>query len=364
MKILVTGGAGFIGSAVIRHIISQQKDTIINLDKLTYAGNLNSLSAVCDNPRYHFIQADICDRNTLDQLLAKHLPDAIIHLAAESHVDRAIDAPAAFMQTNLIGTYTLLEATRHYLSQQPSSCQREFRFLHVSTDEVYGDLPYPKNSADAINQRFTEAHPYRPNNPYSASKAGADHLVRAWHHTYGLPVIVTNSSNNYGPYQFPEKLIPLITRRALAANPLPVYGDGHQIRDWLHVNDHARALYRVITQGRVGDTYNIGAHNEKTNKEVVLAICRQLDELASQGLIPQPQQHHADLITHVADRPGHDKRYALDARKITQQLGWQPQMSFADGLHQTIRWYIDHPHWGPHSSHSPEQRLGLGNSEA
>lgn len=343
MKILVTGGAGFIGSAVIRHIIEHTHDSVINIDKLTYAGNLSSLVAVNNSPRYRFIQADILDRHTLDPLLATHRPDAIMHLAAESHVDRSIEAPAAFMQTNIIGTYTLLEATRDYLRQRPTAQQDDFRFLQVSTDEVYGDLPYPSTPTDALKNRFTEAHRYRPNNPYAASKAGADHLVRAWHHTYGLPAIITNSCNNYGPYQFPEKLIPLITLNALRGKPLPLYGDGSQIRDWLYVDDHARALYKVATCGRVGETYNIGGNNERTNKEVVLAICQILDELAHQGVIQQAlQQPYASLISHVTDRPGHDKRYALDAHKIAQQLGWQPQESFESGLLKTVHWYLAH----------------------
>lgn len=339
MKLLITGGAGFIGSAVIRHIIQNTGDSVVNLDKLTYAGNLESLASVADDPRYTFEQADICDRAALDRIFAQHRPDAIMHLAAESHVDRSIDGPAAFIETNIVGTYTLLEAARAYYRQMPSEKQAAFLFHHISTDEVYGDL-------HGTDDLFTETTPYAPSSPYSASKASSDHLVRAWQRTYGLPAVVTNCSNNYGPYHFPEKLIPLMILNALAGKPLPVYGNGLQVRDWLFVEDHARALYTVITQGKAGETYNIGGHNEQTNLKVVETICALLEELMPQK--PSGVTAYRDLITFVEDRPGHDARYAIDAAKIGRELGWKPQETFESGLRKTVAWYLDNRSWWQH----------------
>ena len=334
MNILITGGAGFIGSALIRHIIHNTQDSVVNLDKLTYAGNLENLAGVFHNPRHTFVQADICDRAALDKIFAEHRPDAVMHLAAESHVDRSIDSAGEFIQTNIIGTFTLLEASRAYCSTQPENRRAAFRFHHISTDEVFGDL----HGTDGL---FTETTPYAPSSPYSASKAGSDHLVRAWGRTYGLPVIVTNCSNNYG--HFPEKLIPLMILNALAGKPLPVYGDGQQIRDWLYVEDHARALYTVVTQGKTGETYNIGGHNEKTNLEVVRTICALMEELAPEK--PQGVARYEDLITFVTDRPGHDARYAIDASKIGRELGWKPQETFESGIRKTVQWYLDNRSW-------------------
>lgn len=336
MNILITGGAGFIGSALIRHIIHNTQDSVVNLDKLTYAGNLENLAGVFHNPRHTFVQADICDRAALDKIFAEHRPDAVMHLAAESHVDRSIDSAGEFIQTNIIGTFTLLEASRAYCSTQPENRRAAFRFHHISTDEVFGDL----HGTDGL---FTETTPYAPSSPYSASKAGSDHLVRAWGRTYGLPVIVTNCSNNYGPCHFPEKLIPLMILNALAGKPLPVYGDGQQIRDWLYVEDHARALYTVVTQGKTGETYNIGGHNEKTNLEVVRTICALMEELAPEK--PQGVARYEDLITFVTDRPGHDARYAIDASKIGRELGWKPQETFESGIRKTVQWYLDNRSW-------------------
>ena len=336
MNILITGGAGFIGSALIRHIIRNTQDSVVNLDKLTYAGNLENLAGVFHNPRHTFVQADICDRAALDKIFAEHRPDAVMHLAAESHVDRSIDSAGEFIQTNIIGTFTLLEAARAYCSTQPENRRAAFRFHHISTDEVFGDL-------HGTNGLFTETTPYAPSSPYSASKAGSDHLVRAWGRTYGLPVIVTNCSNNYGPCHFPEKLIPLMILNALAGKPLPVYGDGQQIRDWLYVEDHARALYTVVTQGKTGETYNIGGHNEKTNLEVVRTICALMEELAPEK--PQGVARYEDLITFVTDRPGHDARYAIDASKIGRELGWKPQETFESGIRKTVQWYLDNRSW-------------------
>lgn len=328
MKILVTGGAGFIGSAVVRHIIQNTQDSVINLDKLTYAGNLESLALVAQDPRYKFEQVDICDRAQVKRVFDTHKPDVIMHLAAESHVDRSIDGPGDFIHTNIIGTYTLLEVAREYQTTHPN-----FRFHHISTDEVYGDL---HNTTDL----FTEETPYAPSSPYSASKASSDHLVRAWARTFKLNTLVTNCSNNYGPYHFPEKLIPHMILNALHGKPLPVYGDGQQIRDWLYVEDHARALYLVATKGKIGETYNIGGHNEKKNLEVVHTLC---DEL--QKLRPRATGSYRDLITFVKDRPGHDLRYAIDASKIERELGWKPQETFETGLKKTIQWYLNNEAW-------------------
>lgn len=335
-KILITGGAGFIGSAVVRHIINDTTDSVVVVDKLTYAGNLASLAPVAQSERFAFEQVDICDRQALDRVFAQHQPDLVMHLAAESHVDRSIDGPAAFIETNIVGTYTLLEATRAWWNQLETAKKNAFRFHHISTDEVYGDL----HGSDDF---FTETTPYAPSSPYSASKAGSDHLVRAWLRTYGLPTLVTNCSNNYGPYHFPEKLIPLTILNALSGKPLPVYGNGQQIRDWLYVEDHARALYRVVTTGVVGETYNIGGHNERKNIDVVQTLCALLEELVPQK--PQGVAHYKDLITFVTDRPGHDVRYAIDAAKIERELGWTPDETFESGMRKTVQWYLAHEVW-------------------
>jgi dTDP-glucose 4,6-dehydratase len=331
--IFVTGGAGFIGSAVIRHMFQHTDFTIVNIDKLTYAADLRAVQQVSGSPRYHFSQTDINDRAALDRLFQQYQPQAVMHLAAESHVDRSINGPAAFVETNIRGTYTLLEATRAYWQNLSSTAQARFRFHHISTDEVYGDLA----GTDAL---FTEHTPYAPSSPYSASKAASDHLVRAWHRTYGLPVLITNCSNNYGPYQNTEKLIPLMISNALAHKALPVYGNGLQIRDWLYVEDHACALVKVLQQGEVGETYNIGGHNEVKNIEVVQHICDLLDELKPSASLTS----YRELITFVTDRPGHDLRYAIDASKIQQTLGWQPNETFATGLRKTLTWYLTYPH--------------------
>ncbi|WP_286220287.1 dTDP-glucose 4,6-dehydratase [Marinobacter apostichopi] len=351
MKLLVTGGAGFIGSAVIRHIIWNTRDEVVNLDKLTYAGNLESLAAVSDSSRYAFEQVDICNRTEVDRVLKDHQPDAIMHLAAESHVDRSIDGPAEFIETNIVGTYTLLEAVRQYWQTLESERRENFRFHHISTDEVYGDLDGPENL-------FTEQTPYAPSSPYSASKASSDHLVRAWCRTYGLPVLVTNCSNNYGPFHFPEKLIPLVILNALEGKPLPVYGKGEQIRDWLYVEDHAQALYEVVAEGKVGETYNIGGHNEKRNIDVVQAICGLLEELAPEK--PSGLVNYRDLITFVTDRPGHDLRYAIDASKIQKELGWVPKESFETGLRKTVLWYLNNLEWCHRVQDGSYQRERIG----
>ena len=339
MRILVTGGAGFIGSAVIRHIIQNTRHTVLNVDKLTYAGNLESLAHVENHERYRFSHTDICNKEALDTLFGDFKPDAVMHLAAESHVDRSISGPLDFIETNIIGTYQLLEAARKYWLSLSYDAKQAFRFHHISTDEVYGDL-------EGTTDLFTEKTSYSPSSPYSASKASSDHLVRAWHRTYGLPVIVTNCSNNYGPYHFPEKLIPLMILNALQAKALPVYGNGQQIRDWLFVEDHARALYKVVTEGVVGETYNIGGHNEKANIDVVHSICDLLEELAPNK--PEGIQHYKDLITYVTDRPGHDVRYAIDASKIQNELGWVPEESFETGLRKTVEWYLNNQEWVSH----------------
>jgi len=337
VKILVTGGAGFIGSAVIRHIISNTSDSVVNVDKLTYAGNLESLQAVAQDSRYAFEHVDICNREELDRVFREHQPDAVMHLAAESHVDRSISGPSEFIQTNIIGTYVLLEAARGYWTGLDETRKSAFRFHHISTDEVYGDLEGPEDL-------FTETTPYQPSSPYSASKASSDHLVRAWARTYGLPTLVTNCSNNYGPFHFPEKLIPLVILNALEGKPLPIYGKGDQIRDWLFVEDHARALYKVVTEGEVGETYNIGGHNEKQNIEVVRTVCELLDELRPDSRFAP----HFNLVTYVTDRPGHDVRYAIDASKIQRELGWVPEETFESGIRKTVEWYLDNAQWVAH----------------
>lgn len=340
--ILITGGAGFIGSAVVRHVIENTADSVVNVDKLTYAGNVESIMTISENERYHFVKADICDVVEMAEVFEKFQPTAVMHLAAESHVDRSIDGPRDFMQTNIMGTFTLLEAARSYWLKLSDDKKTTFRFHHISTDEVYGDL-------EGTTDLFTEETSYEPSSPYSASKASSDHLVRAWQRTYGLPTIVTNCSNNYGPYHFPEKLIPHIILNALSAKSLPIYGDGSQIRDWLYVEDHARALYKVVTEGKVGETYNIGGHNEKKNIEVVETLCAILDELKPISDNPafnsSTLTHYSSLITYVKDRPGHDVRYAIDASKIERELGWVPEESFETGIRKTVEWYLNNENW-------------------
>lgn len=393
MKILVTGGAGFIGSAVIRHIIENTQDSVVNLDKLTYAGNLESLIQVSGSDRYAFEQVDICNRAELDRVFEQHQPDAVMHLAAESHVDRSIDGPAEFIQTNIVGTYNLLEAARAYWNELDSERKKSFRFHHISTDEVYGDLPHPNDEpgntvgrasarqidlkADLQNPKlplFTEETSYAPSSPYSASKASSDHLVRAWLRTYGFPTLVTNCSNNYGPYHFPEKLIPLVILNALEGKPLPIYGKGDQVRDWLYVKDHARALYKVVTEGKIGETYNIGGHNELQNIEVVEIICEILDEQrplkgasvpvrAGDARDNNAANSYKSLITYVTDRPGHDRRYAIDASKIAKDLGWQPEETFESGIRKTVQWYLDNQQWCKNVQDGSYQRERLGVTE-
>jgi len=336
MKILVTGGAGFIGSALVRHIIQNTKDEVVVIDKLTYAGNKDNLLDVCHSDRYTFKRLDICDHAMISEVFKMHAPDAVMHLAAESHVDRSIDSPSRFIQTNLEGTYRMLEVSRRYWEQLTGLKKNVFRFHHISTDEVFGDL-------DPSDMPFTEQTPYAPSSPYSATKAGADHLVRAWGRTYKLPIVITNCSNNYGPYHFPEKLIPLVILNALSGKSLPIYGDGSQVRDWLYVEDHARALYEVVTKAGVGETYNIGGHNEVANIDVVYAICDILDELVPEKL--GFLHSYRDLILFVDDRPGHDKRYAIDASKIELDLNWKPQETFESGLRKTVTWFIENESW-------------------
>ncbi|MBV7309650.1 dTDP-glucose 4,6-dehydratase [Acinetobacter johnsonii] len=349
MRILVTGGAGFIGSAVIRHIIENTHHHVLNVDKLTYAGNLESLQSIEKSERYQFFQTDICDQVELEKIFENFQPNVVMHLAAESHVDRSIDGPATFIQTNIVGTYSLLEAARKYWLSLTAEVKESFRFHHISTDEVYGDL-------EGTTDLFKETTPYAPSSPYSASKASSDHLVRAWHRTYGLPTIVTNCSNNYGPYHFPEKLIPLVILNALDMKPLPIYGKGDQIRDWLFVEDHARALYQVVTTGAVGQTYNIGGHNEKQNIEVVKTICNILDELKPQA----NGQKYESLIKFVEDRPGHDLRYAIDAGKIEKDLGWKPLETFETGIRKTVEWYLNNLDWSRRVQDGSYQRERLG----
>ena len=348
-NILVTGGAGFIGSAVIRYLINETNSNVLNIDKLTYAGNLESLETVSNNPRYQFLHADICDKSAMTKAFDDFKPNIVMHLAAESHVDRSIDGPMDFIQTNIIGTYNLLEVARNYWQNLTEDKKSRFKFHHISTDEVYGDL-------EGTDDLFTEETSYSPSSPYSASKASSDHLVRAWYRTYGLPIVITNCSNNYGPYHFPEKLIPLVILNALDGKPLPVYGDGKQIRDWLYVEDHARALYLVATTAKVGETYNIGGHNEKQNIDVVKTICTILDNIKPRT----DGQSYIQQITFVKDRPGHDLRYAIDASKIQQELNWQPQETFESGIRKTVEWYLNNLEWCQHVQDGSYQRERLG----
>ena len=354
MKFLITGGSGFIGSAVVRYIIENTKDEVVNVDKLTYAGNKDNLMDVCQSDRYVFERVDICDHVSIKEIFKVHAPDAVMHLAAESHVDRSIDSPSSFIQTNLVGTYTMLEASRNYWEKLIGVKRNDFKFHHISTDEVFGDL-------EPLDMPFTEQTPYAPSSPYSATKAGADHLVRAWGRTYNLPIVITNCSNNYGPYHFPEKLIPLVILNALSGKSLPVYGDGSQVRDWLYVEDHARALYKVVTKASVGETYNIGGHNEVANIDVVNTICDILDELVPEKL--GSLHSYRDLISFVDDRPGHDKRYAIDAEKIELDLNWQPRETFESGLRKTVIWFIENEMWwarvlsGAYSHNEKEEGL-------
>ncbi|MDC1523713.1 dTDP-glucose 4,6-dehydratase [Planktomarina temperata] len=354
MKILVTGGAGFIGSAVIRHVINNTEHAVVNVDKLTYAGNLQNLDTVSCSDRYSFEKVDICNAFHVTATFAKHKPDIVIHLAAESHVDRSISGPAEFIHTNIVGTSTLLEISRKYWIELEGLKRKRFRFHHVSTDEVYGDLPHPDETEGAHKFLFTENTAYAPSSPYSASKASSDHLVRAWHKTYGLPIVITNCSNNYGPYHFPEKLIPLSIINALRKQPLPIYGNGNQIRDWLFVEDHASAIYQVATKGKEGETYNIGGHNEIRNIEVVTSLCDILQALRPKGT------NYRRLITHVNDRPGHDQRYAIDASKIYKDLGWRPRETLQTGLEKTVKWYLGNTAWWEPLLERDPETLGPG----
>lgn len=352
---MVTGGAGFIGSAVVRYLIAHTQITVVNVDKLTYGGNLASLATVSTHPRYRFEHADIGDEQAMSRVLAEYHPDAVMHLAAESHVDRSIEGPTAFIQTNVVGTCILLEAVRGYWHELSTARQQAFRFHHISTDEVYGSL--------GAQGQFTESSRYAPNSPYAASKAASDHLVRAWYHTYGLPVVITNCSNNYGPYQYPEKLIPLMILNALEGKPLPVYGDGRQVRDWLYVEDHVQALMTVLTRGSVGEVYNIGGYSERSNLEVVQTICAILEDLKPEH--PPGVRRYADLIAHVTDRPGHDRRYAIDASKLQRDLDWSPREHFESGLRKTVQWYLDNRSWcqQAQAGHYQRERLGLLNKK-
>ncbi len=359
MKILVTGGAGFIGSAVIRHIIQNTQDSVVNVDKLTYAGNLESLAEVGGSERYEFEQVDICNAIELARVFKQHQPDVVMHLAAESHVDRSIDGPAEFIQTNIVGTYTLLESARSYWNTLPEFQKDSFRFHHISTDEVYGDLEGPEDL-------FTEETSYAPSSPYSASKASSDHLVRAWLRTYGFPTVITNCSNNYGPFHFPEKLIPLVILNALEGKALPIYGKGNQVRDWLYVEDHARALYRVANEGKIGETYNIGGHNEKQNIEVVHTICDLLEGLVPDNVYSKQSgnsEGFRGLITYVKDRPGHDIRYAIDASKIEKELDWKPEETFETGMKKTVQWYLNNSEWAARVQNGSYQRERLGSEK-
>ncbi len=333
MKILVTGGCGFIGSNLVRHLLAEASHSVLNIDKLTYAGNPHSLADLADNPRYHFSQTDICDGTAMTKLMTEFAPDWIMHLAAESHVDRSIDGPGEFVQTNVVGTFTLLQAARSHYESLEGEAKQVFRFLHVSTDEVYGSL--------GVEGLFSESTPYDPHSPYSASKAASDHLARAWADTYDLPVLVTNCSNNYGPYQFPEKLIPVVILKALRGEPIPVYGKGENVRDWLYVGDHAEALHTVIAQGKIGETYNIGGNNERQNIDLVRLLCSLLDELRPR----EDDRSYAEQITFVTDRPGHDLRYAIDASKIKTELGWSPRQDHTSGFRKTVQWYLDNQAW-------------------
>ena len=358
-KILVTGGAGFIGSAVVRHLIKNTSHNVVNVDKLTYAGNLESLREIEDSPNYAFEKVDICDADALKRVFNEYQPEIIMHLAAESHVDRSIDGPGEFIQTNIVGTYRLLEQARAFYNSLPTEKKSTFRFHHISTDEVYGDLPHPDDNGGDELPLFHESTSYQPSSPYSASKAASDHIVRAWQRTYKLPTVITNCSNNYGPYHFPEKLIPLVILNALGGKPLPVYGDGSQIRDWLFVEDHARALVLVACEGQIGQTYNIGGHNEKRNIEVVKTICTSLD-----ALVPKTSGAYADQITFVKDRPGHDRRYAIDASKIKEHLGWQPKETFESGIQKTVEWYLNNAQWCENVLSGNYQQERLGNIDS